>query len=82
MRLIDADSLVLNGWFLVRVNNDGCSVGFEIQHLNVTPTAYDIDRVVELLERAKDEFSGGTLQEQYYWKGIETAIEIVKGGAV
>lgn len=39
-----------------------------------------IEDIVEQLDRAKDEFSGGTLQEHYYWKGIEDAIEIVKGG--
>lgn len=39
-----------------------------------------IDEIVEQLDRAKDEFSGGTLQEHYYWKGIEDAIEIVKSG--
>ena len=42
-----------------------------------------IDKIVEQLGNAKDEFSGGTLQEEYYWRGINKAIEIVKkGGAV
>lgn len=39
-----------------------------------------IDDIVEQLEETKDEFSGGTLQEEYYWRGINKAIEIVKSG--
>lgn len=65
--------------------SDGVSYGMELAQKVVSgqPTAYDIDKVVEQLEKAKAEFSGGTLQEHYYWKGIEDAIEIVKeGGAV
>lgn len=76
MRLINADSLVLNGWFLVRVNNDGCSVGFETQHLNVTPTAYDIDKVVKQLEEIFDKWGLDNGKK-------EIMREIVKkGGAV
>lgn len=46
------------------------------------PIAYDVDKVVKELEEKKHNFSGGSLQTIYYWKGIEEAIEIVKGGGV
>lgn len=72
MRLIDADA----------INPMRCpqSIAEMREWFDEIPTAYDIDKVVEQLERAKEEFSGGTLQEHYYWKGIEDAIEIVKKG--
>lgn len=48
-----------------------------------TPTAYDVDKVVEQLENAKTNFIGmGTLQSAYFDKGIDKAIEIVKSGGV
>lgn len=86
MRLIDADVLqdiVKNKYSDIIVGGYPYNVvAYDMAKLiEIQPTAYDIDKVVEQLERAKDEFSGGALQEHYYWEGIEKAIEIVKGGA-
>ena len=36
------------------------------------------DLIVERLEEKKNSFHGGTLQENYYWRGVEEAIEIVR----
>lgn len=48
-----------------------------------TPTAYDVDKVIEQLENSKTNFIGmGTLQSAYFDKGIDKAIEIVKSGGV
>lgn len=46
------------------------------------PTAYDVDKVVVELKKKKRFFHGGTLQEYYYGKGIDDAIEIVRKGGV
>ena len=42
-------------------------------------TRKPMEQIVERLEERKNSFHGGLLQENYYWKGIEEAIEIVKG---
>lgn len=44
--------------------------------------AYNVDKVMEELEEAKKNFSAGSLQTHYYWRGINDAIEIVKKGGV
>ena len=79
MRLIDADELLelYDG-----LKGKGLRIPIDVLILNIEdqPTACDIDKVVEQLGNAKDEFSGGTLQEEYYWRGINKAIEIVKKG--
>lgn len=50
-----------------------------VEDIKNAPTAYDVDKVVKELEEKKHNFSGGSLQTIYYWRGIEEAIEIVKG---
>lgn len=54
----------------------GCIVG--------TPTAYDVDEVVEQLEsNIEGSMNGANDVECAYWnRGIDKAIEIVKGGGV
>ena len=47
------------------------------------PTAYDVEKVVAELEKESDFFGGepmGSLQKAYYCKGVEKAIDIVRGG--
>ena len=41
-------------------------------------TRKPMQEIVERLEEKKNSFHGGTLQENYYWSGIEEAIEIVR----
>ena len=89
MRLIDADA------FLERIQND-TSLCAEIKlyglkvlkkYLDLQPTAYDIDKVVEELNKldvkAIKRYKGGTFGDyegtDYYIKKSE-AIEIVKAG--
>ena len=44
-------------------------------------TRKPMERIVERLEESKTNFSRmGTLQSAYYDKGLDKAIEIVKGG--
>lgn len=51
--------------------------------LEKQPTAYDIDKVVEELEKLKSNLGfGGTLQTIYADSKIDKAIEIVKQGGV
>lgn len=66
---------------LCKEQNDEARKEF-IKHIEKIPTAYDIDKVVEELERAKHEIclSGDDLE--CYQNGIDTAIEIVKQSGV
>ena len=82
--LISRKALIQRFWRFTNGGKQRYLIPEEIwEMVELAPTAYDIDKVVEQLGNAKDEFSGGTLQEEYYWRGINKAIEIVKkGGAV
>ena len=71
----DALKVIRNGW------SNHCSCKEMCEEINDIPTAYDIDKVVEQLERrayeTADWMCGGTM------KAVELtdAIKIVKGGA-
>ena len=69
MRLIDADKLE-------NVDFSECMDSMEIMAvIDVQPTAYDVDKVVEQLE----------IEKAQYWRGgniFDRAIEIVKQGGV
>lgn len=81
MRLVDADML-----------------NFENQHYNKSqmkaildfidnqPTAYDVDKAVEQLEKAKDipqdDSMAETVSTRIWNKALEKAIEIVKAGKI
>lgn len=82
MRLIDADD------FFARMENDTdlCAEmetdGLKAlkKYLDMQPTAYDIDKVVEELEEAKHGICLSDDDLEYYQNGIDEAIEIVKAG--
>ena len=65
-RLIDEDELIKN-----RVENDPVVIAAKC-----TPTAYDLDKVVEKLEELKEEKMLGSHKVM-----LKEAIEIVKDGA-
>ena len=74
-RLIDADKLDE----LVYEDAYGCPC-VSMDDIDVQPTAYDVDKVVEQLEKVEEH-----CLDMHDWQGqsaIEKAIEIVKGGGV
>ena len=84
MRLIDADKLIhaLANDFIGGKKALG-------QVIDEQPTAFDVDKVVEQLEKLADEANDKILEAgelQLYYDGYEdamrTAVEIVKGGGV
>ena len=83
MRLIDADELK-------HVIHCAYSDDLEIlEKIDEQPTAFDVDKVVEQLEKLADEANDKILEAgglQIYYDGYEdamrTAVEIVKGGGV
>ena len=76
MRLIDADNLVFNG----RQYNSSQMKAI-LDFVDVQPTAYDPDKVVEQLEEFRKECED-PLQEYDPNYFIDKAIEIVKGGGI
>lgn len=86
-RLIDADDLckklreIYDGYML---DEGCCPIEFE-NMVDDMPTAYNVENVVEELEKESDFFGGkpmGSLQKMYYCKGIKKAIDIVKAGVI
>lgn len=83
MRLIDADKLK-------HVIHCAYSDDLEIlEKIDEKPTAFDVDKVVEQLEKLANEANDKILEAgglQLYYDGYEdamrTAVEIVKGGGV
>lgn len=82
MRLIDADKIIDS-----LGNSDmDFAIGAVIDK---QPTAFDVDKVVEQLEKLADEANDKILESgglQLYYDGYEdamrTAVEIVKGGGI
>ncbi len=75
MRLIDADNLVFNG----RQYNSSQMKAI-LDFVDVQPTAYDPDKVVEQLN---DKFRVVRTDEDLEWnRAMDEAITIVKGGGV
>lgn len=83
MRLIDADKLK-------KIIHSAYSDDLEIlDKIDEQPTAFDLDKVVEQLEKLADEANDKILEAgglQLYYDGYEdamrTAVEIVKGGGI
>ena len=83
MRLIDADKLK-------KIIHSAYSDDLEIlDKIDEQPTAFDVDKVVEQLEKLADEANDKILEAgglQLYYDGYEdamrTAVEIVKGDGV
>lgn len=59
---------------------DGISDRKIIDIIKNQPTDYDVDKVVEELERAKHEICLSDDDLEHYQNGIDQAIEIVKQG--
>ncbi len=92
-RLIDADKLILhlNDYALQEATlmKGGYSGKYDaiqecMKAVEEQPTAYDMDKVVERLEsNIESSMNGASDVECAFWnKGIERAIEIVKGGGM
>lgn len=95
MRLIDADKLIIE--HLEKVKNESASlvdmahiIGFQ-RVIDAQPTDYDVDAVVEQLEKLKslvpvnrvlDDIINDKPKELGMLISYEKAIEIVKGGGV
>jgi hypothetical protein len=84
MRLIDADKLIHE---LCRDYTTGKKTLGQV--IDEQTTAFDLDKVVEQLEKLADEANDKILEAgglQLYYDGYEdamrTAVEIVKGGGV
>ena len=86
-RLIDVDELIK----YIKIWEIGTSISSDqkefIDCINKQPTAFDVDKVVEQLEKLADEANDKILEAgglQLYYDGYEdamrTAVEIVKGG--
>ena len=83
MRLIDADETIKQ-YTQIFVEKYGIECGEMFQGvLKQMPTAYDVDKVVEQLDKKQNNKGfGGTIQEIFYDSGLEDAVEIVKGGGI
>lgn len=94
MRMIDADELKTQLYESIMVNEDmDCLDFLRVESLiDAQPTAYDVDKVVEQLEKARDRYSTAKLMtvtnnelvKKFIAKEkiINLAIKIVKGGGV
>lgn len=98
MRLIDADnviSLITNHHFDDDKKNFDLLIHNLCKEVRQIPTAYDVDKVVEQLENERElsyadfdryvEEVSPTLDDEYddfFHKGLERAIRVVKGGGV
>lgn len=92
MRLIDADRLMEHLGFYNTEQEREENVGqiITLEDFDRMPTAYDVDKVVEQLQKisdeAEDEISVCEKEDCLYFDGfsdgVDKAIEIVKGGGV
>lgn len=94
-RLIDADKLIqeMSEWYWDKekqkaAENDVSPMDL-FTHLAITtvqeqPTAFNVDKVVDQLEEERENvgFVKATTEASAYIRGINDAIEIVKGGGV
>lgn len=81
MRLIDADVLMTD----VRNTITEQASAFDwINLINRQPTAYDVDKVIERLEKEKNPIyrEDGSLMVERAAIRVDKAIEMVKGGGV
>lgn len=80
MRLIDADNIYNFGNFVI-LDEDGnayVSLADLCKIIDIQPTAYDVDKVVERLEETKAYMLYENMNADVKW--IDKAIEIVKAG--
>ena len=85
-RLFDADKLKADLEKAISKNEDMDCLDFlrVASVIDVQPTAYDPDRVVEQLEEERENvgFVKATTEASAYIRGINDAIKIVKGGGI
>ena len=88
-RLIDADKLKEAINSSLNTGRETFSPEIIYEAVDEQPTAFDVDKVVEQLEKLADEANDKILEAgelQLYYDGYEdamrTAVEIVKGGGV
>lgn len=80
MRLIDADNICNVGDFVI-LNKDGnayVSLDDLCKIIDIQPTVYDVDKVIEQLEETKAYMLYENMNADVKW--IDKAIEIVKAG--
>ena len=83
MRLIDAEKLDFSGQYYNKSQMKAI-----LDFIDNQPTSYDVDKVVEQLDRISDEMNDMILDAdcpQYYdgyEDGVQRTIEIVKAGGV
>ena len=89
MKLIDADKLKEAINSSLNTGRETFSPEIIYEAVDEQPTAFDVDKVVEQLEKLADEANDKILEAgelQLYYDGYEdamrTAVEIVKGGGV
>lgn len=89
MRLINADKLKEAINSSLNTGRETFSPEIICEAVDEQPTAFDVDKVVEQLEKLADEANDKILESgglQLYYDGYEdamrTAVEIVKGGGV
>ena len=90
MKLIDADKIGLTDFEIVMCNGDyKKALKMLLDKISNQPTAYDIDKVVDELEKASKDVSRGYLgkdnnkyHKHYKAVKLSRAIEIVKHGCV
>lgn len=81
MRLIDADALI--DCFEMRGDSDlGWHLYEVIDEINDAPTAYELDRVFEELEKYGDKFSSENYDDWYAAGVVSDCEEIVKRGGI
>lgn len=89
MKLIDADKLKEAINSSLNTGRETFSPEIICEAVYEQPTAFDVDKVVEQLEKLADEANDKILEAgelQLYYDGYEdamrTAVEIVKGGGI
>ena len=84
MRMIDADKLKKDLKSVTLSNGTLLNINTVLLLLDKYPTAYDVDKVVEQLEKDKFIDCETILSDvhQGYNAGLSRAIEIVKGGGI
>lgn len=86
MRLIDTDELKENVNASLNTGRETFSPELIYELVDEQPTAYDVDKVVEQLEKLKDTEQDDSVAEMVrtrIWnKAIQSTISVVKGGGV
>lgn len=82
MRLIDADELIK----YIKIWEIGTSISSDqkefIDCINRQPAAFDLDKVMEQLEKLIEDKTSESGDDWYTAQCLDEAVEIVKGGGV